>query len=77
MTIEIGVLIAITVGVVEVLKKADKLPKKYIPLLAVIIGTLITQIASFDQLGGIVTGLIVGLSAIGLYSGSKSTFLKK
>lgn len=76
MTIEVGVLIAITIGIVEVLKKIDTIPSKYIPVLAIIVGVLLTLISGYEPASGLITGLIVSLSAMGLYSGSKSTIGK-
>jgi len=64
------VVIPLIVGVVEVLKRAG-LPIKYAPLTSLAIGFFfgVFFIESFKE--GIIVGMMVGLSATGLYSGSK------
>jgi hypothetical protein len=46
---------------------------RYVPLIALGLGVL----ASFAFQGGVVLGLVMGLAAIGLYSGFKSVFFNK
>lgn len=46
---------------------------RYVPLVALGLGVL----ASYIFKGGIVLGLVIGLSAIGLYSGFRSVVLDK
>ncbi len=69
--LESGAIVAIIVGVTEVIKGAG-LPSKFAPLVAVVLGLA----ASFGIEGfGILAafnGLIYGLSASGLYSGAKA-----
>lgn len=71
-------LIGLIVGLVEVLKKAG-LPKKFLPLSSLILGvaagTLYVYPANLKA--GIIVGLMMGLSASGLYSGTKNTFEKE
>lgn len=72
----VAILSAITVGLVQV-AKAMGLTKQYVPLCSVIIGVGLSFLAMPVVLLNIYqtafVGLIVGLSAVGLYSGVKNT----
>ena len=65
------VIIPIILGIVEVLKRSG-LPIKYSPLASLLLGILfgVFFIDSFKE--GLIVGMMVGLSATGLYSGSKN-----
>ncbi|WP_284141054.1 MULTISPECIES: hypothetical protein [unclassified Virgibacillus] len=67
------VLIPIIMGLIEVAKILG-LPRKYAPLLAVILGVAAGTIyANPDSLrGGILIGIALGLSSVGLYSGTRN-----
>lgn len=75
MTFEIttAVLTALVIGIVEIAKQIG-LNTKYAGLLAVILGILATLGLSFFQVTTTVifTGIVIGLSAAGLYSGAKA-----
>ena len=65
------IIIPIILGVVEVVKRAG-FPVKYSPLISLVLG-LIFGVIFIDTLKeGIIVGLMAGLSATGLYSGSKN-----
>ncbi|KAA9026081.1 hypothetical protein [Niallia endozanthoxylica] len=65
------VVIPLIIGMVEIIKKAG-LPVQFSPIVAVAIG-LFFGIFYLDTLKeGIIVGLMVGLSASGLYSGGKN-----
>ena len=68
-----AVIIAIIVGLVELFKQAG-LPKKASPLVALAFGIAGGVIYLFpgDIKAGIFMGLVMGLSASGLYSGGKA-----
>ena len=68
-----AVIIAIIVGLVELFKQAG-LPKKASPLVALAFGIAGGVIYLFpgDVKAGIFMGLVMGLSASGLYSGGKT-----
>ena len=70
-------LIALIVGLVEVLKRAG-LPKKLLPIASLIFGILagVFYASPTDLKSGILIGLMMGLSASGLYSGTKHTIEK-
>jgi len=70
-------LIGLIVGLVEVLKKAG-LPKKFLPLSSLILGVAAGTLYVYptNLKAGIIVGLMMGLSASGLYSGTKNTFEK-
>lgn len=68
-TLQFASLIPIAVALVEVAKRTG-LPTRFAPLLAVVLGLLGTvALGHFD----IINGVVVGLSAAGLYSGVKTT----
>ena len=65
-------LIPATMGLVDVAKRAG-LPSKYAPILSLGIGIALGIATSLDNLQkGIITGIAIGLSASGLYSGTKA-----
>lgn len=65
------VLVPVLIGVLQVLKKAELFNVKFIPLASLVLGVLLGIVFSgFDMKEGIITGLFVGLSAVGLYSGT-------
>lgn len=71
-----GISIAVLIAVLELIKRLGFNPK-YVPLVAVVIGIL-ANIANTLYGGGVIydagmTGLVIGLSAVGLYSGGKNT----
>lgn len=68
-----AVLIAIIVGLGEVAKGLG-LSDKYVPILSLFLGLVggILFLFPGDLSSGIIMGLIMGLSAVGLYSGSKN-----
>lgn len=65
-------LIPATMGLVDVAKRAG-LPSKYAPILSLGVGIALGIATSLDNLQkGIITGIAIGLSASGLYSGTKA-----
>lgn len=70
-------LIAVIVGLVELLKGLG-LKKKLLPVASLVFGLAagIFYVYPGDLKGGIIVGLMLGLSASGLYSGTKSTIEK-
>jgi len=62
------------VGVVELVKKLG-LPSKFCPVVSVILGVIIglVYISPNDIAQGVLVGASLGLSAVGLYSGTKNT----
>lgn len=65
-------LIPATMGLVEVCKSAG-LPSKYAPIVSLGIGMALGIGTSLDNIGkGVIVGVAIGLSASGLYSGTKA-----
>lgn len=66
-------LIAVIVGLVELLKKLN-LPHKLLPVASLIFGLTggVFYLFPGDLKAGILMGIIMGLSASGLYSGTKN-----
>lgn len=67
-------LITMIIGIVEILKRTG-LPKKLLPLSSLLIGVISGVFFMYptDLRAGIFTGIMLGLSASGLYSGTKHT----
>lgn len=71
MEITDAVFIPLIIGLVEMFKRLG-LPVKYAPVIAVLIGVLVGILYMDIPLkDGIIIGLVFGLSASGLYSGTK------
>ena len=69
----IGVLTPLTLAFVEIVKELG-LPKKWSPVLAIIVGvgfSFMVGTGSWQETA--ITGIIIGLSACGIYSGVKNT----
>lgn len=68
-----GIMTAVVIGVSEVIKKMG-FNAKYIPIVNIIIGVAggIMYVSPVDIRAGVLQGVIVGLSASGLYSGVKN-----
>lgn len=65
-------LIPATMGLVEVFKKSG-LPSKHAPIVSLFIGLILGVTTNIGNIGkGILTGIVIGLSASGLYSGTKA-----
>lgn len=67
-------LVPLIVGIVEVVKQVGKVPSNFVPLVSIGCGLGAgALIHGADWPQAIVVGLALGLSAIGLYSGTKNT----
>lgn len=65
------VLTAATLGIVQACKIAG-LPAKYSPIVAIIVGAIMYVAVAGISPEHVVTGIVIGLSAVGLYeSGSR------
>ncbi|GIN93293.1 hypothetical protein J22TS1_43440 [Siminovitchia terrae] len=67
-------LIPVIVGLIQ-LAKGLGLPTKFSPILGIILGIVAGSIFVYpnDIKGGILGGIMIGLSTTGLYSGTKNT----
>ena len=67
-------IIPLLIGILEVFKKLG-VSEKHIPVISLIlgIGIGIALFAAGDMKTGVVQGIYIGLSAVGLYSGTKNT----
>lgn len=67
------VLIPLIIGLIELLKYFS-LPKKVLPIVSLALGVIlgIVYVYPHDVKGGILVGLMMGLSASGMYSGGKT-----
>lgn len=65
------VLVPILIGILQVVKNAKLFDDKFIPVVSLVLGLLLGIVFSgFDIKDGIIAGLFLGLSAVGLYSGT-------
>lgn len=66
-----GLLVAILIGVLEAIKRTELLNHKFIPVASIVLGLpLGVFYTGFDIRMGVLMGALIGLSAVGLYSGS-------
>lgn len=66
-------IIPLLIGLLEVIKKLG-VNEKYMPIFSVVLGIVIGLVfLSSNVKEGIILGIYVGLSAVGLYSGAKNT----
>lgn len=76
-----AVQVAIIIGLAEIAKKIG-VPAKWIPVLDVVLG-IISGVCVYgiylgqDMVEGIITGIVIGLTACGLFSGVKNTVEKR
>jgi hypothetical protein len=75
--LSLTIITAVVIALVEVAKQLG-LPTKWCPVLAILIGVggLLGLSVSRPITEVIFTGLVVGLSAVGLYSGTRATIGK-
>jgi len=74
MALELGFLAAIVLGLVEVVKRCG-MPTKFVPLLAVIIGiglSILILVGGWGEM--IISGIVIGLTAVGLFSGASNVY---
>lgn len=72
MDISDAILIPVTIGLVQVFKTIG-IPSRFAPLVSIILGIALYCIDGFNVKTDLLAGIIVGLSASGLYSGVKTT----
>lgn len=70
-----AIYVPIILGVTEVFKMAG-IDAKYAPVIAVALGVVIAYFTGGREWSGALTGIVWGLSASGLYSGTKSVIGK-
>lgn len=68
------VTIPIVVGVVASVRQAWDLPSRVLPVWSLVVGILLSLFASGWTAQAAMEGLIVGLSASGLYAGTKAVW---
>lgn len=67
-------IIAVEIGLSELIKRLGVVPAKYIPLVNLASGILLSMVfgGEADWRNSLFNGVILGLSASGLYSGAKN-----
>lgn len=74
--IDLGVLTSATLGLTAVIKQLFKLEtetgKRFLPAISIVVGVLLAGTWLTFTSEAILTGIFLGLSASGLWSGSKS-----
>lgn len=72
-SVDVAAMVALTVGVVQVFKTAG-MSKRYAPLMSLVCGIVFMTAFKGHDWYSIFEGMVVGLTACGLWSGSKTTF---
>src|SRR5699024_11568272 len=65
-------------GLIEV-AKIGGLPKRFAPVLAIVLGILagVIYLEPESMKGGVLKGIAIGLASVGLYSGTRNVIRKK
>ena len=72
-TINLATLLALNIGIVEVVKRTLSLESRYVPSLALFVGVGLSLFwFGVDKVSAL-TGVFLGLSSIGLFSGTRNT----
>ena len=74
---ELVLLAGLCVGLVQAVKKTNRINERYIPIVAIIIGLCLSLLMTGTIQEIIVNGLIIGLSSVGLYDTGKKSILGK
>ena len=77
--ISFTLLVLLTIGVVEVVKRALKIPKNLIPAVALVVGLVLTIVGNITTITSLtfLAGIAVGLSSVGLFDQKKLLGLLK
>lgn len=70
-TISFVLLSGLVVGLTEVSKRLG-IPEKFMPLVAIVFGFILCAIVGLNFMEVIIGGLMIGLGAVGLFSGTKN-----
>ena len=70
-TITYSLLLALIIGLVEVVKRLG-VNEKFLPLFAIGFGLILSCVLGFGFTTIIINGLMLGLSAVGLFSSTKN-----
>jgi hypothetical protein len=78
MILDLTILTAIIIGLTEALKRAFKIDKRFIPLVAVALSIFLGGTAGFWGLSSLnfIEAIVAGLTSVGLYSATKNTLNK-
>lgn len=66
-------LVPLVVGLVQAIKATGLLPAQYAAIVSIVIGVLAVGALSAFTGANVVEGIVVGLTAAGLYSGTRAT----
>ncbi len=76
--VNLALMVALVIGLVEVIKRVNLVGNRWLPLIDIALGLGAGYLLVGNDVKQIVIqGLIVGLSAAGLFSGVKNTFESK
>lgn len=64
-------MVPLIIGLLEVIKRAEVVNNKYVPLISVLIGGILGVTVNGINTNGILLGITYGLSATGLYTSVK------
>ena len=77
LTIDVSFLVALTIGLTEVVKRIGKLTdevgKRFLPAISLVFGVGLSLFRFGMNYESVVFGVVIGLTASGLFSGVKST----
>jgi len=75
--LEAGLVGAVLVGLVEAIKRTGWVSSRYSALVSILLGVIVFGFNGGFNVEPILNGVIAGLTASGLYSGTKATILNR
>lgn len=74
LTVATAALIPVTVGIVAAIRMATAVSDRYAPIISIAVGIGASFIFPASSIGlTVLAGIVIGLSASGLYSGTRAT----
>ncbi len=70
-------LVPVNTGVVEVIKIALEMNKRFVPLASLTTGILLGILVAGVSIDGVLAGIIIGLGSVGLFEVGKTTIQNK
>jgi len=77
MELTLVVLVALTIGLVEVIKRINIIQERFLPAISLIIGSILYVSLNGISVKTLIIGIAIGLSSSGLFDIGKKTILGK
>jgi len=77
MELTLVVLVALTIGLVEVIKRINIIQERFLPAISLIMGSILYVSLNGISVKTLIIGIAIGLSSSGLFDIGKKTILGK